>query len=70
MGAKHELRLQGSQQKTKGCPGGPGGTGSFCSQPVGEQMGPGPQPGHRVQLSPERSIKDTTACPSPSSTIC
>lgn len=28
-------------------------------------MGPGPQPGHRAQLSPEHLVKDTTACPSP-----
>lgn len=33
-------------------------------------MGPGSQSGHRAQLSPEWSVKDTTACPSPSSTIC
>lgn len=26
-------------------------------------MGPGPQPGHRAQLSPDRLVKDTTACP-------
>lgn len=28
-------------------------------------MGPGPQPGHRAQLSPQRLVKDITACPSP-----
>lgn len=32
-------------------------------------MGPGPQPGHRAQLSPEWSVKDTTTCPAPNSTI-
>lgn len=26
-------------------------------------MGPGPQPDHRAQLSPDRLVKDTTACP-------
>lgn len=28
-------------------------------------MGPGPQPGHRAQLSPKRLVKDIAACPSP-----
>lgn len=28
-------------------------------------MGPVLPPGHRAQLSPERLVKDVTACPSP-----
>lgn len=35
-------------------------TGSLCSRPGGEQMGPGPQPGHRAQLSPQRLVKRTS----------
>lgn len=73
-GGRHEPGLQESQLKMEGLPWwpprtGPLGprcwTGSFCSKPGGEQMGPGPLPGHRAQLSTDHPVKTTTACPSP-----